>query len=173
MFKEARTLFWGPPYSSCFNYKLCGLGSLVMPVKISRFLSDPAIPCTHLQCLLTFALFLTANAWKQPCPATRDRLIHAVECHHQERKMRRKDRAFNIFHFVSKGGWPRISVLICVGTQKKCSMRGRLGGSAVEHLPSAQGVILGSRDRVPHRAPCMGPASPSACVSASLSVCLS
>ena len=48
-------------------------------------------------------------------------------------------------------------------------MVGRLGGSAVEHLPSAQGMIPGSRDRVPHRAPCMEPASPSACVSASLS----
>ena len=36
-------------------------------------------------------------------------------------------------------------------------------------LPSAQGVILESRDRVPRRAPCMEPASPSACVCASLS----
>ena len=45
---------------------------------------------------------------------------------------------------------------------------GRLGGSAVERLPSAQGVILESQDRVPHQAPCMEPASPSACVSASL-----
>ncbi|XP_072595531.1 heat shock factor 2-binding protein isoform X2 [Vulpes vulpes] len=37
------------------------------------------------------------------------------------------------------------------------------------------GVIPGSQDRVPHRASCMEPASPSACVSASvsLSVCLS
>ena len=49
---------------------------------------------------------------------------------------------------------------------------GRLGGSAVEHLPSAQGMILESRDRVPHRAPCVESASPSACVSASLSVSL-
>ena len=36
--------------------------------------------------------------------------------------------------------------------------------------PSAQGVILETRDRVPRRAPCMEPASPSACVSASLSL---
>ena len=49
---------------------------------------------------------------------------------------------------------------------------GRPGGSVVEHLPSAQDVILGSRDRVLHPAPCMEPASPSACVSASLSVSL-
>ena len=39
----------------------------------------------------------------------------------------------------------------------------------VECLSSAQGMILESWDRVPHRAPCMEPASPSAYVSASLS----
>ena len=49
-------------------------------------------------------------------------------------------------------------------------MRGSLGGSVVEHLPLAQGMILDSWDGVPHRAPCMEPASPSACVSASLCV---
>ena len=43
---------------------------------------------------------------------------------------------------------------------------GSLSGSAVEHLPSAQGVILESQDGVPHGAPCMEPASPSTCVSA-------
>ena len=36
--------------------------------------------------------------------------------------------------------------------------------------PSAQGVILETWDRVPRQAPCMEPASPSACVSASLSL---
>ena len=51
-------------------------------------------------------------------------------------------------------------------------IQGRLGGSVVEHLPLAQGMILESQDRVPHRASCMEPASPSACVSASLSVSL-
>ena len=49
---------------------------------------------------------------------------------------------------------------------------GRLGGSVVERLPSAQGVILGFHNRVPHRVPCGEPASPSAYVSASLSVSL-
>ena len=44
---------------------------------------------------------------------------------------------------------------------------GSLGGPAVQRLPLAQGVILESRDRAPHRAPGMEPASPSACVSAS------
>ena len=49
---------------------------------------------------------------------------------------------------------------------------GRLGGSAVKHLPLSQGVILEFWDRVPHRAPCMEPASTSAYVSASLCVSL-
>ena len=49
---------------------------------------------------------------------------------------------------------------------------GCLGGSAVEHLPSAQVVIPGSWDRVLHEAPCREPTSPSACVSASLSMSL-
>ena len=44
------------------------------------------------------------------------------------------------------------------------------GGSRVEGLSSAQGMILGSWDQVPHRTPCMEPTSPSASVSASLSV---
>ncbi|CAK7311989.1 hypothetical protein VULLAG_LOCUS16466 [Vulpes lagopus] len=39
--------------------------------------------------------------------------------------------------------------------------------------PSAQGMILKTWDGVPCRAPCMEPASPSACVSASLSLSLS
>ena len=59
----------------------------------------------------------------------------------------------------------------CV-TLKRCSLEGRLDGSVVEHLPLAQGVIPESRDRVPRRAPHMEPASPSACVSASLCVSL-
>ena len=36
---------------------------------------------------------------------------------------------------------------------------GTPGGSVVEHVPSAQGVILGSQDRVPHQAPFGEPAS--------------
>ena len=38
--------------------------------------------------------------------------------------------------------------------------------------PAAQGVILETWDRVPHRAPCMEPASPSACDRSSCSVSL-
>ena len=37
---------------------------------------------------------------------------------------------------------------------------------------AAQGMILETRDRVPCQALCMVPASPSACLSASLSLCL-
>ena len=53
-----------------------------------------------------------------------------------------------------------------------CSFLGCLDGSAMKRLPSAQGVILGSRDQVPHQAPCMKPASPVAYVSASVSLCV-
>ena len=41
-------------------------------------------------------------------------------------------------------------------TLKKEGMGGSSGGSAVQHLPLAQGVILESRDRVPHQAPAWG-----------------
>ena len=50
---------------------------------------------------------------------------------------------------------------------------GSLGGSAVWRLPSAQGLILETQNRVLHRAPCLEPAFPSACASASLSLSLS
>ena len=43
---------------------------------------------------------------------------------------------------------------------------------SAKHLPLAQGMILQSWDLVPHWAPCMEPASPSAYVSASLFVSL-
>ena len=48
---------------------------------------------------------------------------------------------------------------------------GCLGGSVVGCLPSAQGVILEFWDPAPHQAPCIEPASPSACFSA-LPLCL-
>ena len=50
---------------------------------------------------------------------------------------------------------------------------GHLGGLTIRSLSSTQGVILESQDRVPHWALCMEPASPSARVSASISLCLS
>ena len=53
---------------------------------------------------------------------------------------------------------------------KKFPREGSLGGSAVWHLPWAQGMILETLDL--RRAPYMKPASPSACVSAFLSVSL-
>ena len=45
---------------------------------------------------------------------------------------------------------------------------GHLGGSVVEHLPSAQVVILVAWDQVLHWVPSGEPASPSAYVSASV-----
>ena len=48
----------------------------------------------------------------------------------------------------------------------KNSKSGKAGWLSGLAPPSAQGVILESRDRVPHQAPCMEPA----CVSASLSL---
>ena len=56
--------------------------------------------------------------------------------------------------------------------QRTNSFWGRLGGSVVERLPSAHRVILESQDQVPRLALSMEPASPSACVSASLSLSL-
>ena len=50
---------------------------------------------------------------------------------------------------------------------------GHLGGSAIECLPSTQGVIPESQDWIPHRAPLREPVCPSAYVSASLCGCLS
>ena len=44
------------------------------------------------------------------------------------------------------------------------------GSSVAEHLPSAQVVTPGSQDRVPRWVPCMESASPSACVSACMSL---
>ena len=41
-----------------------------------------------------------------------------------------------------------------------CKFLGHLSGSAVERLPLAQGMILESWNRVPHRASCMEAASP-------------
>ena len=55
----------------------------------------------------------------------------------------------------------------------KSCLEGCLGGSADEHLPLAQVVIPGSWDRVLRQAPHKESASPSAYVSASLSLCMS
>ena len=53
------------------------------------------------------------------------------------------------------------------------SVEGHLGGSVVERLPSAQGLILGSQHRVPQQGLPGEPASPSVYVSASVCVCVS
>ena len=61
-------------------------------------------------------------------------------------------------------------VLECSG--QILGLKGHLGGSVVERLPLAQGMILGSWDQVPHWAPCGESASPSVYVSASFCVSL-
>ena len=67
----------------------------------------------------------------------------------------------------------RTSIIqLCLELCKECDSWGSLGGLVVWRLPLAQGAILGSRDGVPRRAPGMEPASPSAYVSASLSLSL-
>ena len=63
-------------------------------------------------------------------------------------------------------------VVHCANIFKKMNWRvaGWLSGLA---LPSTHGLILETRDRVPRQAPCMEPASPSSCVSASLTLSMS
>ena len=62
----------------------------------------------------------------------------------------------------------------CMVRNTETISTGYLGGLVVQqHLPLAQVMILGSWDRVPHPASRREPASLSACVSASLCVCLS
>ena len=51
---------------------------------------------------------------------------------------------------------------------KKWENGGSLGGSVVWCLSLAQGMVLETLDEVPGPVPCMGSASPSACVSLSL-----
>ena len=77
----------------------------------------------------------------------------------------------NIFEleFIMRVGPLVQSILLTVSLIK---MQGCLDGSMGECLPSAQGMVLESQDRVPHWAPCREPASPSACVSASLPLSL-
>ena len=58
-------------------------------------------------------------------------------------------------------------------TTKSTEIQGRLGGSAVWHLPSAQGMILEIQDQVPCQAPCMEPATLSLCLCLWLSLCVS
>ena len=53
----------------------------------------------------------------------------------------------------------------------KANMAGQPGWLSGLAPPLAQGMILETRDQAPHQAPCMEPASPSACLC--LSVCLS
>ena len=59
---------------------------------------------------------------------------------------------------------------MCLGESGKNLPEGRPGWLSGLVPPSAQGVILETLDRVPRQVPCMDPASPSACIPASLSL---
>ena len=64
-------------------------------------------------------------------------------------------------------------LIVILKWEERASLYGYLGGSVVEHLLSAQVMIPGSCDGVLHQAPYGEPDSPSAYVSASLSLCVS
>ena len=82
--------------------------------------------------------------------------------HNTERNLEKRKEASEPLGESLQDGIPEGQVI----PRQENSALGRLGGSAVEHLPLAQAMILGSRDRVPCRASGMEPASPSACISA-------
>ena len=75
----------------------------------------------------------------------------------------------HIFHWYSRNSREWGEEILKAILIKNVPELGLLGGSAVEHLSLAQGTILELQDQVLHQASCMDPASPSACVSASLS----
>ena len=66
--------------------------------------------------------------------------------------------------------WANLTIIMLSQKKPDIGQPGQLSDLA---LPLAQGVILGSWDRVLYRAPCMESASPSACVSASPSLSVS
>ena len=70
-------------------------------------------------------------------------------------------------------GWGECKSRHVIKPHFKNAKMGTPGWLSVEHLPSAQGLIPGSWDRVLHQAPHREPASPSAYVSALFSVCIS
>ena len=74
---------------------------------------------------------------------------------------------YYICHWI---GWPKPGMLLLKAAAINNYTRGSLGGSVVGAClwPRAE-----PRDQVLHRAPGMEPASPSACVSASLSLSVS
>ena len=70
-------------------------------------------------------------------------------------------------------GDPSLLFLLIRDFTLESSFLGQPGWPSDLALPSAQGVILETQDRVPCWAPCRELVSPSACVSASLSLSLS
>ena len=90
----------------------------------------------------------------------------------REKSLRaRRDHAFSLSLRPVPSRMAHPTVVLTKGAEKSREL-GCLGGSAGEHLPLAQGVTLGSWDQSSNWVPRREPASPSACVSASLCVSL-
>ena len=85
--------------------------------------------------------------------------------HHQE-----DDLEDSISPSSSTPSLPGVLSFSQINKSLKERERGQPGWLSGLALPLAWGMILGTRDRVPRRAPSMESASPSACVSASLSL---
>ena len=78
---------------------------------------------------------------------------------------------YNTFCLLFQLFWlGRINLMSCYSILIENNSLGQPGWLRGLVLPSAQGMILETQDRVPCQASCMEPASPSACVSASLCV---
>ena len=131
-----------------------------------------ANPWTSWVWILQYSTEILASGhlrWQASVPTTPRKLV--LECLEE---MRLAD-GDTVFHFASghtamiqnAAGWP---MMLYIKSPKGFGQPGWLSDLA---LPSAQGLILGTRNRVPRRAPYVEPASPFACVSTFLSVCLS
>lgn len=103
-------------------------------------LSDPEIPplgkssyrntCRHVRGqlftkLLTAALFIVANNWKQSTPTTQ-RLVKEIMVHPyngkpwSRGKIKWRDSMLNSLRLVSKESRLRMDILVCLGMQKEC-----------------------------------------------------
>ena len=119
--------------------------------------------------------FWKASFLKAEIPEPEFRVLH--KCSGKQLSNSRLNSVFpffeDFFSMYSRSSFPCLIVQEQENSlDTKTQLSGPLGGSAGESLPSAQGVTLGSWDRVPHWAPCMEPASPSACLCLFLSVSL-
>ena len=84
-----------------------------------------------------------------------------------------RDPRFVPLKIYLKDAWVAQWFSVCLWLRYESWGPGSLGGTAVWRRPLAQGAILETPDRIPHQAPgAWSLPSPSACVSASLSLSL-